>query len=606
MDSNYIVLARKYRPSTFAGVVGQKALTQTLKNAITGNRLAQAYLFCGPRGVGKTSCARIFSKTINCTNRTPDGEACGECESCLDFQRGHSYNVVELDAASNNGVDQIRNLIEQVNISPQMGHYRVFIIDEVHMLSAQAFNAFLKTLEEPPSYAIFILATTEKNKVLPTILSRCQIYDFKRITNADIAEHLAYVAEKEHIQADPKALAVIASKADGAMRDALSIFDQMAASSGNNVTYQSALENLNVLDYESYFRFDDAFRKGDVTGVLMFYKEVRDRGFDGQFFVNGLARHLRNLMVAMSEQSLPLLEVPEAIARQYREQASQFKAGWYYKALSLLSDCDLNFRTATDKELLVEITLIKLCQLIEAGESTVNPETPLRSIKADTPAAASSGAPAPPQSAYTQPQSASPAAAMEPAAVHPESKPQVDPQVRSAAPSPAYSANHGAPAAVAHAVRPMAAQHTRNLRLRRQKAAAESQQTPAASAPQHLDPITPEKLASAWNSFIADHPDEKTLLKTMSADMPVPVQGTTYRFTVPGRGQLMELNEKLGEITDYLRRSMGNDAFQLEVVQREVAPSQRYLTPSEFLEKAVADNPSLRDFLSQMDFALDL
>ena len=361
----YIVSARKYRPATFKTVVGQRALTATLKNAIDSHRLAQAYLFCGPRGVGKTSCARIFAKTINCLSPTPDGEACGQCESCRAIEMGNSFNLVELDAASNNSVDDIRSITEQVNVPPQTGQYRVFIIDEVHMLSNAAFNAFLKTLEEPPKYVVFILATTEKHKVIPTILSRCQIYDFKRITVNDMVDHLEYVAREEGITTDRDALGVIALKADGAMRDALSIFDQVAASSRGNVTYQNAIDNLNVLDYDYYFRLVDAFREGDVPSALLIYKEVRDKGFDSLFFVNGLAAHVRDLMVAADPRTAPLLETSEEVQKKYVAQAATLPAQWYYTAMKLLSDCDLNYRTATSKRLLVELTLIRLCQLLK-------------------------------------------------------------------------------------------------------------------------------------------------------------------------------------------------------------------------------------------------
>ena len=338
----YIVSARKYRPSSFKTVVGQKSLTATLKNAIDSDRLAQAYLFCGPRGVGKTSCARIFAKTINCLHPTAEGEACNECESCRAFNEGRSLNIVELDAASNNSVDDIRNLTDQVRVPPQLGKYRVFIIDEVHMLSVAAFNAFLKTLEEPPKYVIFILATTEKHKVIPTILSRCQIYDFTRITINDIVDHLSYVASEEGITAEPAALNVIAQKADGAMRDALSIFDQVAASSMNNITYQSAIANLNVLDYEYYFRLVDAFLQGNVVDSLLIYKEVRDNGFDSLFFVNGLANHIRDLMVAADPRTLPLLEVSNEVGEKYVEQAKRVHPKWCYAAMEHCNSCDLN------------------------------------------------------------------------------------------------------------------------------------------------------------------------------------------------------------------------------------------------------------------------
>ena len=364
MAQQYIVSARKYRPATFRSVVGQESLTHTLKTAIASGRLAHAYLFCGPRGVGKTTCARIFAKTINCTNPTADGEACNECESCRAFNEQASFNIIELDAASNNGVDDIRALTEQVRIPPQTGKYKVYIIDEVHMLSAAAFNAFLKTLEEPPEYAIFILATTEKQKVIPTILSRCQIYDFTRITVSDIVKQLQYICQEENIQAEPAALNVIAQKADGGMRDALSIFDQVTASSEGNITYRSAIDNLNVLDYDYYFKLVECFLTGDVPQSLLIYKEIRDRGFDSQFFINGLAQHLRDLMVASTPATRSLLEMNEEVSERYVQQAARLAPGFYYRALDLCNSCDLNYRNSTSKQLLVELTLVKLCQIM--------------------------------------------------------------------------------------------------------------------------------------------------------------------------------------------------------------------------------------------------
>ena len=373
MSDKYIVSARKYRPATFRSVVGQKELTDTLRNSIKTGRLAQAYLFCGPRGVGKTSCARIFARTVNCMNPTPEGEACGECESCKAIERGNSYNLMELDAASNNSVDNIREISEQVAIPPQIGKYRIFIIDEVHMLSSQAFNAFLKTLEEPPSYAVFILATTEKHKVIPTILSRCQIYDFKRITVNDIADHLKYVADQEGITADPRALGVIARKADGAMRDALSIFDQIASSSGGNIADESVVEKLNVLDYDYFFRLVDDFRRGDVAGALLLYGEVRDRGFDSLFFINGLAQVLRDMMVARDPRTVDMLETTADERRTMSVRAQAFQPDFYYQAMAILNNADLNYRTASNKRFLTELTIIQLCQLLSPAAPAMAP-----------------------------------------------------------------------------------------------------------------------------------------------------------------------------------------------------------------------------------------
>ena len=369
---DYIVSARKYRPSTFESVVGQRALTTTLKNAIATGKLAHAYLFCGPRGVGKTTCARIFAKTINCLHPTADGEACNECESCVAFNEQRSYNIHELDAASNNSVDDIRQLVEQVRIPPQIGKYKVYIIDEVHMLSASAFNAFLKTLEEPPHHAIFILATTEKHKILPTILSRCQIHDFNRIRVEDIVAHLAYVASKEGISAEPEALNVIALKADGGMRDALSIFDQVVSFTGGNITYQSVIENLNVLDYEYYFRLTDCFLENKVTDALLLFNEVLNKGFEGSHFITGLASHFRDVLVSKDPVTLPLLEVGASIRQRYQEQAQRCPLPFLYRAMKLCNDCDLSYRTSKNKRLLVELTLIQVAQITSGEEEAIS------------------------------------------------------------------------------------------------------------------------------------------------------------------------------------------------------------------------------------------
>ena len=359
----FIVSARKYRPTTFESVVGQSSITVTLKNAILNKHLAQAYLFCGPRGVGKTTCARIFAKTINCLNPTADMEPCNECESCKAFNEDRSYNIHELDAASNNSVEDIRSLIDQVRVPPQIGYYSVYIIDEVHMLSASAFNAFLKTLEEPPRHAIFILATTEKHKVLPTILSRCQVYNFSRITVEDAAVQLARVAEKEGIKADPDALSLIARKADGAMRDALSIFDQIVSFSGNEITYAKAVANLNVLDYDFFFRLVDAFLAEDVAASLNIYNEILDKGFEGQHFLAGLSSHFRDLLVASDEKTAQLLDVGATTRAQYLEQSKKCESWFIFEALKILNDAEAGYRMSQNKRLAVEFALMKLCNI---------------------------------------------------------------------------------------------------------------------------------------------------------------------------------------------------------------------------------------------------
>ncbi len=366
----YIVSARKYRPATFDAVVGQRALTTTLLNAIRTGKLAHAYLFCGPRGVGKTTCARIFAKTINCEHLNDNGEACNECESCRAFDEQRSLNIHEMDAASNNSVDDIRDLIEQVRIPPQIGRYKVFIIDEVHMLSSQAFNAFLKTLEEPPKYVIFILATTEKNKILPTILSRCQVYDFARITLQSTIDHLRYVAEKEGYNVEEEALSLIAQKADGGMRDALSIFDQMVSYTGGNITYSATLENLNILDAEYYFRIVENVLNQDIESSLLLLNEITEKGFDGGNFINGLASHLRNLLVSRDAKTLSLLETTENQRKRYHEQAMRCRPKFLYRAIKLCNDCDLGYRQSRNKRLQVEICLIEMTQAIaDDGES---------------------------------------------------------------------------------------------------------------------------------------------------------------------------------------------------------------------------------------------
>lgn len=582
MDSSnnqpYIVSARKYRPSTFRSVVGQKALTATLKNAIDSGRLAQAYLFCGPRGVGKTSCARIFAKTINCLSPTPEGEACNECESCRAFNEGRSINVVELDAASNNSVDNIRELNSQVQVPPQIGKYRVFIIDEVHMLSVAAFNAFLKTLEEPPRYVIFILATTEKHKVIPTILSRCQIYDFARITVPDIAEHLAYVASQEGVEAEPAALGVIARKADGAMRDALSIFDQVAASSMGRITYKSAIANLNVLDYEYYFRLVEAFLKGDVPQSLLIYKEVCDAGFDSLSFVAGLGAHVRDLLVAADPQTLPLLEVSDDIAERYKTQAALIKPQWAYRAMETINDCDMNYRTTTAKKFVVELSLIRLCQLInpepamkQAGSSSLAPiSTPAPQASSAVPSAPQ----ATPVSAAEPPQTAPVSRIVSaPAPVRQPKQVRVGATIRISNPEPAP---HPEP----H-VEPVAA---------------------AASTPTGPVRVDEEKLAEAWREFMLDHRDRHLLVATMRNTEPKPAGDVgVYEVKVDHLTQQQVIESSMGELLESLRSATGAPALTLKITIAPQSERPRVLTSREFLDKITREYPSIAEMLRELD-----
>lgn len=601
-DTPYIVSARKYRPANFKSVVGQKNLTETLRHAIDSHRLAQAYLFCGPRGVGKTSCARIFAKTINCLSPTPDGDACGHCDSCTAFDQGNSFNIIELDAASNNSVDDIRDLTAQVNIPPTIGKYRVFIIDEVHMLSSQAFNAFLKTLEEPPAYVVFILATTEKHKVIPTILSRCQIYDFKRITIQDMVEHLQYVASQEGITADVASLNVIAKKADGAMRDALSIFDQVAASSFGNITYESTIASLNVLDYEYYFRLVDAFRMGDVPQALLIYKEIRDHGFDSLFFVNGLAAHVRDLMVAYSPSTASLLEVADDIAVRYSEQARQLPVEWHYAALRLLNSCDTDYRTSSNKQLLVELTLIRLCQLL-------NPPTPpFDRVDSDFLPLRDPATPPSAPAAYTPVASPAPAASIPPAATPtpvstaPPSAAPAPPV--SAAPSP-VAAPPSAPAAASAEAAQAPAEAPRIVRGRRSQRPADSSDSSAdapASYERLRQSVSPEAFLAAWRQYIELNPDRHLLISAMRKE-PVRISDETYKVIVDHPAMREEFKLAMPHLMEYLRSKLSNDYLSLEI-EVDDSQTEKGLSPQELLKDIVEANPAMRDLIADLDAEL--
>lgn len=574
--SDYIVSARKYRPATFRSVVGQKELTATLRNSIKSGRLANAYLFCGPRGVGKTSCARIFARTVNCQNPTPEGEACGVCESCRAIEKGVSYNLMELDAASNNSVDNIREIIEQVAIPPQVGKYRIFIIDEVHMLSSAAFNAFLKTLEEPPSYAIFILATTEKHKVIPTILSRCQIYDFKRITVDDMIDHLEYVAGQEGITADRKALGVIARKADGAMRDALSIFDQVSASCNGNLTYEAVNESLNVLDYDYFFKLIDDFRRGDVADALLLYGQIRERGFDSLFFINSLAQHVRDLMVAADSRTMSLLETPADINERLTEQARQLPLPWYYTAIGLLNDCDMQYRTATNKQLLVELTLIRLCQLLNPAPAPF--DKPLHKQPLRDPVAQM-------------------ARAEEPAATYkPEQKPQrqSQPQQPSQGPPQPVSPVAGHPSAPSEGGRPRKAAAHRTISLTAQ---AETERVKE----NRREAVTDDGFLQAWRKYIGLNSDQHILCDAMAKARPERAAEFEYRVLVQHPAQLQAFELAMPKLMEFLRNELNNDFLTVRAeIDTSVSDAPVQLPPAEFLKKIVETNPIMGKFLKDI------
>lgn len=580
MSEQYIVSARKYRPSTFASVVGQKALTSTLKNAIDSNRLAQAYLFTGPRGVGKTSCARIFARTINCLNPTSEGEACGECASCRAINDGNSMNIIELDAASNNSVNDIRAISEQVNIPPQIGKYRVFIIDEVHMLTSAAFNAFLKTLEEPPSYVIFILATTEKHRVIPTILSRCQIYDFKRITIPDIVEHLQYVAGQEGINAEVPALNVIAKKADGAMRDALSIFDQVAASSEGMITYDRTIANLNVLDYDYYFRLIECFRAGNVSEALLLYKEIRDKGFDSLFFVGGLADHVRDLMVAADKATLSLLEVADEVALKYNEQAKTLPIQWYYVAMKLLNDCDLQYRTSSNKQFLVELLLIRLCQLL-------NPPTPpFDRVDEEIPLRVNVAAPSTSSSSTFQRQATSQS---NNSAYKTQSTPQPSQDVTEL------------PQQVGTKMQPTINRRSGiGIRLSDMKTQAEAATVVNAEKRQ---PVSLDDFKQAWEQFQQEHHEKPILISAMRASNPEQIKPEEFHITVSHPAQQQAFELEMRNLLAYLRKKVKNDFITLDIeISKEAVVRQ--LSPMELLKEIVEKNPKLGEMLRGIDAEL--
>lgn len=597
---SYIVSARKYRPSTFKSVVGQHALVNTLKNAVKSGRLAHSYLFCGQRGVGKTTMARIFAKAINCEHLTADGEPCNECESCRAFNEQRSLNIIELDAASNNSVDDIRQLTDQVLVPPVTGRYRVFIVDEVHMLSAAAFNAFLKTLEEPPKYVIFILATTERQKILPTILSRCQKYDFQRITPSDIAEQLKYVADHEGYTTEPEALNVIAQKADGAMRDALSIFDQVAAASMGNITYRAAIDNLNVLDYDYYFRLVDAFADNNVEQSLLVYKDVRDHGFDSRVFINGVAAHLRELVVAHSPELVPLMEVTGEIAERYKQQAARCPLGKLYQAMDLCNTCDLNYINATNKRFIVELTLIKICQLF--GGETVAPTAP-QPLKKVAPAAPA--APAPQRQAATAP-------APQPVQSAPQPQAPVAQPVRPVRPAPAPrpQATPGGKVAGLSSVSIKAPISGTAVPQSQQPAGSNAAETEKKNDIRPLnsprsEAYTDDAFREGWREFVRQHEKEAMLYNAMIKGFPSATgEPFHYEFVVDNPAQKDKIESFMPDILQSLRNFVSNDSVMLSVKVRERQPGEKIWNQTELMKEAAERNPKVLEFIKKYQLSL--
>ena len=571
----YIVSARKNRPATVDSVVGQRTLTTTLKNAIEQKKLAHAYLFCGPRGVGKTTCARIFAKTINCLAPQENGEACDHCESCQAFNEQRSYNVYELDAASNNSVDDIRELIEQVQVPPQLGKYKVFIIDEVHMLSPAAFNAFLKTLEEPPAHAIFILATTEKHKILPTILSRCQIYDFSRMTVNDMMQHLEYVAKQEGITYEAEALHVIAEKADGGMRDALSIFDQVASYCEGNITYEKVIEDLNVLDYDEYFATTDLLLRGDIPQTMLRLNHILSKGFEANYFIGGLASHFRNLLMSREEATLPLLDVSEKVRQRYHEQALRCEPKLLYRVLKLCNDCDINYRTARNKRLLVEITLIQVAQVATGDEDAGCGRRPTRRLKPIFQTASI------PQPAVQAPQpSREPCAAYRPAtAQQVDTTPsQVSEQSRAAQASASlmqqlgntatgHTPSRGARTLSISALRTQYHNHAQPG-TNTVQSVTQTTNPPHASSPisSRLEyPFTVDQLTYYWYSFAQNLPKEQTAMAGRMKSMK-PQISENWLIEVEVENEMVEqyMHELQIPLMNYLRTNLRNDAITLK------------------------------------------
>ena len=585
---NFVVSARKYRPITFDTVVGQGSITNTLKNAIRNNTLAQAFLFCGPRGVGKTTCARIMAKTINCLNPTENMEACNECESCRAFNNNASFNIYELDAASNNSVEDIRSLVDQVRIPPQIGQYKVYIIDEVHMLSAAAFNAFLKTLEEPPAYAKFILATTEKHKIIPTILSRCQIFDFKRITVDDIAKHLAFVAQSEGVAAEPEALNIIAQKADGALRDALSIFDQMVSFSGKNITYKDVIDNLNVLDYDYYFQIVDHILHGDTSDILLILNDIISKGFEPQHFVSGMGNHLRSLLVCKDPITVQLLEVSEQLKQRYLAQSRTCPLPFLIKALEINNKCDIEYRAANNKRLHLEIALLKMCALCSQA---LNPTVPSGVSTGSTSATAkvsepvaTAKVPEPVEGPTNKP-------------TQPQPTQSVNPPVTSGVSTGSTTATYAQPV-----VRPRGTTSSISINKAMQQAEKKSEEKEETWD----TPFTQEQLSAAWADFVNRYKNvSPNFAAALGKYTPKLMGKAEIHFSVDNL--LFEHDtEGMSALKHHLKQSLHNNQYQLkpEVMERP-AEIEAYTDKDKF-EKMVEERPYLRTLQTELKLEGDL
>jgi DNA polymerase-3 subunit gamma/tau len=592
---NFIVSARKYRPAMFNTVVGQSSITNTLKNAIKNNQLAQAFLFCGPRGVGKTTCARILAKTINCFNKTPDGEACNQCESCVSFNNGQSLNIYELDAASNNSVDDIRSLIEQVRFAPQLGKYKVYIIDEVHMLSQAAFNAFLKTLEEPPSHAIFILATTEKHKILPTILSRCQKFDFNRITVDDISKHLAEIAQKESITAEPDALHIIAAKADGGLRDALSMFDQLVSfSGGHSLTYQSVIENLHILDYEYYFKVGDCMQKGDIPAILLLFNDILSNGFDGLQFIAGLSEHFRNLLVCKDPQTVKLLEVGENIKSKYLQQAGLIPQDILLKGIGICTKTEIGFKASKNQRLLVEYALLQIVSLMHQPNGDEKKNDQLVIID-------NSGASLNPQPTLKKEPIVVPPSKLENQVVKLQEKFTTAVKVQEAPGMPIIELEKGTQKIPQK-------NFTTGISINQFiNPAKENQlQEPQPKVKLPEEAFTPEHFNIVWNKFVTLMQNQMrfSVVNALTTTKPL-IEGSNITHTVGNKIQLNEIEELRDTLVPYLRKELNNYSVALIVnINEEVIKTKAY-TPQDRYAKLVQKNPLLALLKQKLDLDLE-